>query len=116
MTREENGLTYKQVGDVWLPETTMAQGKNLGKYGGMRLHYLREHREGLYTLLLLNGELEDRMLETDKQAWTRLNEIKDELKKQSPPPKTDSFMEQWHYNQWIQDTAEESVLSEIVYA
>ena len=40
-------LTYREVGNVMLPEVEMSTPKDrreLGKYGRMRKHFLQEHR------------------------------------------------------------------------
>lgn len=47
----EDGLLYP---DLLPPED---DAPTYGKYGRLRLTYLREHHEGLYTSLLLSGKL-----------------------------------------------------------
>lgn len=43
-----------------------------GKYGRMRLTYLREHHEGIYTGLLLSGKLNAHLNEIDETAHARM--------------------------------------------
>ena len=54
-----NGLTYTKVGDYYLPNLVLKEQPDtpIGKYGRMRLRYLKEHRKGLYTSLLLTEKL-----------------------------------------------------------
>jgi len=37
--------------------------KPVGKYGRMRLRYLQGHRKGLYSVMLLNGTMQDHLYE-----------------------------------------------------
>ncbi len=52
-------LTYCRCGDYFLPNISIPaeDQRPLGKYGRMRLRYLREHRPVLYNQPLLSGKL-----------------------------------------------------------
>ena len=43
---------------------------SVGKYGGMRLNYLKEHRPATYSRLRLEGTLKQHLLEVDAEAKT----------------------------------------------
>ena len=58
----EDGLLYPDL----LPPEEYAP--TYGKYGRMRLTYLREHHEGLYTGLFLSGKLNAHLNEIDEAA------------------------------------------------
>ena len=58
----EDGLLYPD----FLPPAE--NEPHYGKYGRMRLTYLREHHEGLYTGLLLSGKLNAHLNEIDTAA------------------------------------------------
>lgn len=58
----EDGLLYP---DLLPPEE---DAPTYGKYGRMRLTYLREHHEGIYTGLLLSGKLNAHLNEIDGAA------------------------------------------------
>ena len=45
---EKNGLDYTLHGDYYLPDLGVEPGYPLGKYGIIRMQYLKEHRPGLY--------------------------------------------------------------------
>ena len=50
-----SNLSYTQTGDYLLPNLTLHQPKTpLGKYGRMRLSFLRQQRPVLYNTMLLN--------------------------------------------------------------
>ena len=70
----ENILTYRQEGDVLLPNLTLGEqpDRDLGKYGRMRRAYLKEHRPGLFNRLTLRGTLFRHLLEIEDTANSRL--------------------------------------------
>ena len=51
----------------------------LGKYGRMRLRYLKEHRPCTYTALLLSGKLYDDLHEADETAQRMLDQLIPEM-------------------------------------
>ena len=65
---EKNGLDYTLHGDYYLPDLEVDPGYPLGKYGMARMDYLKEHRPGLYSRLLLSGRLYDDLHQADVQA------------------------------------------------
>ncbi len=67
-------LTYHRCGDYLLPDMglTDEEQRPLGKYGRMRLNYLKEHRPGLFSSLLLSGKLMEHLHEIDKTCSARL--------------------------------------------
>ena len=64
----KNSLDYTLRGDYYLPDLGVEPGYPLGKYGMVRMQYLKEHRPGLYTRLLLSGKLYDDLHQVDAQA------------------------------------------------
>ena len=78
-------ISYKQAGDYLIPDLTLPcqSEKPLGKYGRMRLNYLKEHHKGLYTVMLLNGTLMDHLHEVDKAAYRRLEQMMPEMMKKA---------------------------------
>lgn len=54
----KNGLTYVLSGDYYLPMIEVPKNEHpIGKYGRMRMEYLKEHHPGKYINLLLSGRL-----------------------------------------------------------
>jgi MOSC domain-containing protein YiiM len=47
----------------------------IGHYGRMRLNFLREHRPGLYTRLILSGKLYKHLAEIDQTSRHRIEQI-----------------------------------------
>lgn len=109
---ERNGIMYP---DLALPKQT---GHPIGKYGKMRLDYLKKHRRGTYTTLLTSCTLNQHLYETEQEAKHQIEltlsrlvkdrGITEELKATDPL-------------KWVQkmnnakQSAEEIVLNEIIY-
>ena len=74
---EQNGGTYTPVGEVLLPNLTIAEAEplSIGKYGRMRKRYLREHRPVLYNNLLMTGKLDQHLTEIDEACEERMEII-----------------------------------------
>ena len=109
---ERNGIMYPELA---LPKQTIYP---IGKYGKMRLDYLKKHRCGTYTTLLTSCTLNQHLYETEQEAKRQIDltlsrlvkerGITEELKATDPL-------------KWVQEMnnakhdAEEIVLNEIVY-
>ena len=63
-------LDYVKVGDYYLPDLTAEppSDRSLGKYGLMRLRYLKEHRPIVWAELVMDGKLYAHLLETEEAA------------------------------------------------
>ena len=81
ITDERTGLKYELVGDYYLiagDDEPEEEQKPIGVWGQRHLHYLKNHRKGLYTNLLTSGKLNSYLADIDKQA----EEMSDRLVKQ----------------------------------
>lgn len=65
---KSNGLWYELCGDYYLPCLTVPESKPVGIWGRKYRKYLKEHRNPVYTAMLLAGTLEDHVAEIDQQA------------------------------------------------
>ena len=63
-------LKYNRCGDYLIPDMGLNDEDLMlpGRYGLMRCNYLKEHRPGLYTRLLLSGQLMQHLHEVDRAA------------------------------------------------
>ena len=68
-----NELTYTLVGDYYLPNLLPPVVPEVGIWGQRRRTYLREHRRGIYTGMLLAGTLDAHLTEIDAQAQELLS-------------------------------------------
>lgn len=64
-----NGLWYELQGEYYIPCVIAPEADtNIGIWGRRRQRYLREHRNGLYTALLLSGKLATHLQHINEQA------------------------------------------------
>lgn len=63
-------ITYTKCGDYYLPDLAVPEEEpaTYGRFGRMRLKYLKEHRRGIYTSLLTSGQLTHHLNEIDREA------------------------------------------------
>ncbi len=61
-------LTYHREGDYMIPNLTAPEAESLGIWGRRRKEYLKKHRNGIYTGMLLSGKLNVHLAEIDRQA------------------------------------------------
>lgn len=90
---------------------------SVGKYGGMRLNYLKEHRPATYSRLRLEGTLKQHLLEVDAEAKQMVEAQIGALEKAYPAPDKAADPLAWagHMNS-LKAQAEEIVRSTLIYA
>ena len=84
-----NEIHYAQVGEHQLPLLTLPQTDDtepLGKYGRMRLAYLKTQRPVLYNKMLLNGMLWPHLQDVQKTACAWLERTMTTLLDKYPAP------------------------------
>ena len=112
-----SNLNYTQTGDYLLPNLTLHQPKNpLGKYGRMRLNFLKQQHPVLYHTMLLNGTLYPHLMELEQTAESRMQQMMAELLKQNPAPDKAQNQLMWvqHMNS-LKAQVEEVILMELIY-
>lgn len=79
----KNEITYIRKGDYLYPNLKyMTNDRPIGIWGNRRLKYLKEHRSGLYTELLLTGTLNDHLADINEQAEAMLERLTDGIAQQ----------------------------------
>lgn len=70
-------LDYVKVGDYYLPDLTAEPrpDRSLGKYGLLRLRYLKEHRPIVWAELVMEGKLYAHLLEVEDAAQALLDSM-----------------------------------------
>ena len=117
---EQNGGTYTQVGDYPIPNISLpdAPAYPIGKYGRMRKAYLKEHRPGLYTRLILSGKLYEHLSEVERICNERLDIMISQMVKAQGVTEAMKAQDQlgWvgRMNE-IKHSAEENILAEIIF-
>jgi hypothetical protein len=79
---ESNGLWYELRGDYYFPCLTLpAEEKQpIGIWGQRHKRYLKEHKQAVYTALLLSGRLNSYLADIDQQAQERLDTLVEQMK------------------------------------
>ena len=111
-------LTYTMQGDYLLPDLTVPESPTLGKYGMLRRSYLKDHRDGIYTGMLLTGKLDEHLKEigdTAQEMFDRLVAQMKDTEGVTERLKAENQMEWVGRMNSIRSRAEEVVLSELVY-
>ena len=112
-------LTYTTRGDYLLPDLNVPESPKIGKYGMLRRSYLREHRDGIYTGMLLSGKLNGHLEEIDRTANEMMNRLTAELAKAqgvTESLKASNQMKWVGLMNNIRHQAEEIVMTELVYS
>ena len=118
---EELGGTYHMSNDGLLYPDLLPPPEDephYGKYDRLRLAYLKQHHEGLYTGLLLSGKLNAHLNEIDDAANAQMELItKQMVAKQgiTEELKANDQMAWVGAMENIRNAAEEIVLHELVY-
>ena len=121
MSELMNSLTYRQEGDVLLPNVTLGEmetARPLGKYGRMRKRYLKEQRPVVYNLLVFSGKLQTHLMEIEEAAQTRLERMMDEMKVKAgltEQMKAENQMLWVGQMNALKAQAEEILLDELIY-
>ena len=117
---EKMGGTYRQEGDYLIPNLALPNDGNyeIGKYGRMRLNYLKEHRKILYTNYLMEGTLSKHLSEIDQACNERMDNIVSAMAKRegvTEELKAADQMEWVRRMNNIRNRAEEIILREVVF-
>ena len=113
-------MEYKKNGDYLIPDIQLDEQSYdiLKKYGSMRKTYLKEHKSGMYTALVLSNKLMEHLISIQDEAENRIEKLMEQMKQNegvTEQLKIDNQM-LWVQKMYsIQNRAEEIVLEEIIY-
>lgn len=79
-------LTHTRVGDYYIPDLILDEApeeptRDIGKYGRMRLTYLKQHRRKLYRELVSTGKLQAHLLDINDTANEWLDRMMPQMAK-----------------------------------
>ncbi len=109
---EENVYLYPDV------EISAKPHYSIGKYGNLRLAYLKEHRKGTYTSLLTQDRLNEHLYDVDVQSRKLLDSMLPQLAKERG---VDESLKSADPMKWVREMnmikseVEEIIFSEIIY-
>ena len=115
-----NKITYHREGDYFIPDLYLPKQLegHIGKYGRLRLNYLKNFDKGLYTELLIDGTLKQYLLDIDENANNKVNLL---IKQLAESENINEQLKEHHQIEWVQamnnikNRAEAIVLNEIIY-
>ena len=114
----ENGIHYTLHGDYYIPDLTCPRdNRSPGKWGRMHLIYLRKHKSGLHSQMVLSGKLNSYLADLNKQAQARLDLI---VRQMAAAEVVDEKLKAADEMEWvrrmnsIRHRAEEIVIAEMV--
>ncbi len=115
-----NKITYHQEGDYLIPDLYFPKQseRNIGKYGRLRLNYLKKFNRGLYSELLINGTLKQHLIDIDENATRQIDLL---IKQFAEAEHIDEGLKEYHQMEWVQamnnikNRAEEIVFNEIIF-
>ena len=91
---------------------------HIGKYGRLRLNYLKNFDITLYNELLISGTLKQHLLDIDNDASNKVYLL---IKSFAEDENVNELLKEHHQMEWVQsmnnfkNRAEEIVLNEIIY-
>lgn len=116
---ERKGGIYYQEGDYFLPDLSVPELSAIGIWGQRRRRYLKEHRQALYTALLLSGKLNDHLSEIDAQAKNMFFQLVERVAEQegiNEQLKAENQMEWVRWMNNVKSRAEEMTFHELIYS
>lgn len=116
-------INYHKEGDFFVPGLYLEKENYendyiIGKYGHLRLEYLKNHKKAEYIIMFMNKTLRKHIVETDKQAKRKFDLLMKQMLKKNPidenlkntdPLKWTGLMNNYKY------IVEELILKEFVY-
>ncbi len=111
-------ITHHREGDYLIPDLLPPETPNIGVWGIRRRNYLLQHKDAIYTGMLLSGKLNDHLEEVDRAA----NEMFDQLIQQYA--EREGVTEQLKSDDeltWVQtmnailEQVEETIRKELIY-
>ena len=118
---EKSGIEYIKQGNYYLPNLVLAQEDTnyaIGKYGRMKLNYLKNNKKAEYTILSMDGKLNRYLHEIDIACEDRIKTIISQLVKQeniTEELKATNQIEWVGKMNSIKNRAEEIAFKEIIY-
>ena len=113
-------ITYTNHEGFYLPNLTLPRKEeaSFGRYGRLRLKYLKEHRRVLYINLLTSGELAQHLNEADQQAREMMGLLVKQMaqaQRITEQLKTEEQMAWVGAMNNIRSAADEVVMQEVVF-
>ncbi|HBC84815.1 MAG TPA: TnpV protein [Clostridiales bacterium] len=116
-------ITYHKEGDFLVPDLYLEKEDYekdyiIGKYGHLRLEYLKNHKKAEYIIMFMHKTLRKHIVETDKQAKIRFEILMKQMLERNP---IDKELKNTNPLEWTglmnnyKHCVEEIVFKELIY-
>lgn len=116
-------ITFHKEGDYFVPDLYLEKEEYendyiIGKYGHLRLEYLKNHKKAEYIIMFMNCTLRKHIVDTDKQAKERFEMLMNQILERNPidenlkntgPLKWTGIMNNY------KNSVEEIIFNELIY-
>ena len=118
---EKTKIEYVRVGDYYIHNLTLPKPRrtgNIGKYGRLKLNYIKKHNIPEYTKMLLNNELNSYLLDVEDECKNKIETL---IKQMAEKENITEELKANNQLEWvgkmnsIKQSAEEIVLNELIY-
>ena len=117
-------ITYHKEGDYFVPDLYLKKDEyekdyHIGKYGHLRLEYLKNHKKAEYTIMFMNKTLKKHIVDTDIQAKERFDILMKQMLEKNP---IDENLKDSNPLEWTglmnndKYSVEEIIYQELIYA
>ena len=118
---EKTKIEYIKVGDYYIPNLKLPKPRrtgNIGKYGRLKLNYMKKYNIPEYTEMLLNNELNSYLLDIEDECKNKIEIL---IKQMAENQDITEELKANNQLEWvgkmnsIKQSAEEIVLNELIY-
>ena len=118
---EKTRIEYRLLGDYYIPNITIPKARrtgNIGKYGRLKLNYMKKYKIPEYTEMLLNNELKSYLLDIEDECKAKIDIL---IKQMAEKENVNEELKANNQMEWVQkmnnikSRVEEIVLNEVIY-
>ena len=118
---ERTGIEYRLVGDYYIPNIAIPKPRrtgNIGKYGRLKLNYMKKYKIPEYTEMLFSNELKSYLLDIEDEFKEKLDIL---IKQMAEKENVNEELKANNQMEWVQkmnnikSRAEEFILNEVIY-
>lgn len=118
---KRTGIEYRLFGDYYLPNIVLPKPRrtgNIGKYGRLKLNYMKKYKIPEYTEMLLNNELKSYLLDIEDECKAKIDIL---IKQMAEKENVNEELKANNQMKWVQkmnnikSRVEEIVLNEVIY-
>lgn len=116
-------IAFHKEGDYFVPDLYLEKEEYendyiIGKYGHLRLEYLKNHKKAEYIIMFMNCTLRKHIVDTDKQAKERFEMLMNQMLERNP---IDENLKNTGPLKWTRimnnykNSVEEIIFNELIY-